>query len=539
MLLRNSPAVLILAASFATCAAQTPVPSQNQAGDTSQTTNPQGANQGYTFRAESRVVLTDVTVTDAKGNPIHGLPQSAFHIFDNKKPQVISTFEEHTHMPVAAVVPAAAHGDYSNDFLLHLPPVLNVLVIDIVNLNITDQMYLYYELTRFIKQMPEGQSLAVYLRPGTNTVLLQNFTPDRNLLLAAVHKAIPRFPPHGREYLSDLDTLRQISLSLSQYSGRKNLIWFSGGSTLFLRPDASSFQDAAAMRAVYDELEQERIAVYPIDARGLTTSEGPSQLGQWQQHMLMNDVATATGGHAFYNTNGLLEAAGQVLDSSGSFYTLTYSPHDFRFNNKWHNVRVAVEGDAYRLSYRSGYFADGAVSGAEPTRKTRTHILIGGDRLEEDPDLRSQPIIFQARGLPSSDPAIAALPKATAVLPPPEAKKGTVPFSIRYTLPVDAFTQRITDSKTQIVLGVGAFAFNRDGNTVARDAVRITMTLNAESLRLHPDAPFLVDQQLNLVKGDETLYLSVWDMTNGRLGTLQIPLEVPKPSKVKDETAKN
>jgi hypothetical protein len=57
------------------------------------------------------------------------------------------------------------------------------------------------------------------------------------------------------------------------------------------------------------------------------------------------------------------------------------------------------------------------------------------------------------------------------------------------------------------------------------------MTLNADAVRLHPDVPIGLDQRLNLKKNDEFLYLAVWDMTSGRLGTLQIPVQVPKPGK--------
>jgi hypothetical protein len=32
-----------------------------------------------------------------------------------------------------------------------------------------------------------------------------------------------------------------------------------------------------------------------------------------------------------------------------------------------------------------------------------------------------------------------------------------------------------------------------------------------------------------LTKNDEYLYLAVWDMTSGRLGTLQLPLKVLRP----------
>ncbi len=58
-------------------------------------TSGSGSQPGYSLQANSRVVLTDVTVTDKKGNPVHGLKASDFRISDNKSPQEIASFEEH------------------------------------------------------------------------------------------------------------------------------------------------------------------------------------------------------------------------------------------------------------------------------------------------------------------------------------------------------------------------------------------------------------------------------------------------------------
>jgi VWFA-related protein len=517
-------ASIFLATALNLSSAQTPTSSPGQAN--AQSNNTVSPQSGYTIQANSRVVLTDVTVTDAKGNPVRGLPQSAFQIFDNKQPQRIASFDEHSGTVTAVALPAAKRGVYSNDFLEHLPPVLDIVVLDIINLDITDQMYLYYELTRLLGNIPNGQAVAIYLRSGEHTFLVQNFTSDRTVLLDALHKAIPRFPPLARD-LSDLDTLRQIANYVSQLPGRKNVIWFSGGPILSLWPDELVVQNDAALREVYDELDQERIALYPVDARGLTVFY---RLGMAQQQGEMEELARATGGHAYYNTNGLSEAAAQVLNDGGSFYTLTYSPSNFSYNNKWHSVRVAVEG-GYHLSYRQGYFADGSMAPPQQLAKSRTRLMPDGDKVEVLPQLRSVPIIFQAHVLPTADPAVAAQPTASGTIPPPPQKKGKIPYSIRYLLPLDAFTQTDVDGDKRVVLGVGIIAFNRDGSTVVKNGDRVTLTLNRDSLREHPTAPIAIDEQVYLQKGDEYLYLAVWDMATGRLGTLQIMLDVTKTAK--------
>ena len=355
---------------------------------------------------------------------------------------------------------------------------------------------------------------------------MQNFTSDRKLLLDAVNKAIPRFPPHEREYLTDFDTLRQMVVSLSQLPGRKNVLWFSGGSTIFLNPNAIEFENDAAWRDLYDQLDQERIAIYPIDARGLIFPDLPVE----RQHMAMNSVAQATGGQAFYSSNGLKEITEHLLESDDSFYTLTYSPRNLQFDNKWHKVRVAVEGASYHLSYRRGYFADGSVREKDKTTRPRTRLLRNGQKLEVS-ELRDRPIIFRASVLPASDAAVANLDKTSGSLPLPQPKKGSVPFLIHYMVPVDALTMRTVEGEHEVILGIVAIGLNRDGSMVEHKAYQITMTLPRDVLYRSPELPVTADQEVDLSKDDKFLHLGVWDAVSGRFGNIDIPLEVPQPGK--------
>jgi VWFA-related protein len=476
----------------------------------------------------------DVTVTDKGGNPVHGLPESAFRIFDNKQPQAIASFEEHSGTPAAVTMePAAAKGVFSNDYLLHPPPALNVVLFDISNLEVADQMYLYYELKKFFTEQAVGQPVAIYLRDGNSCFLVQDFTTDRALLLTALQRAIPRIRPDNT-YLTDIDTLNQIAGHLSQLPGRKNVLWFNGGSAFHL---SDNFELAIpgnpdAWRDLYDELEQARIAIYPIDARGLMNISLHLSSLLWAQWGLMNETARATGGQAFYNSNGLMEITNHLLSSDSSFYTLTYSPHDFQFDNQWHKVRVALNEKGYQLSYRRGYFADGNTGSSGQPQKTtaRTRLLPGSEKVELTA-MRSEPIIFQARVLPSSDPAVISATKRTTSVPAPPPSKGAVPFSVRYSLPANALAQRTIDGKQEVTFRVTAIVIDRYGRAIDSRAEQVTIALNEAAIRNHPDAPLTFDQRLNLKKDDEYLYLAVWDVTSGRLGTLQVPVDVPKPDK--------
>ena len=422
------------------------------------------------------------------------------------------------------------------------PPVLNIVLIDIATMHMADQMYLHNELKKFLNEERAGQPLAVYLRGGSGCFLVQNFTSDRKLLLDAVDQTIPRFPPPNPTYLSDMDTMRQIVISLRQVPGRKNVLWFSGGSTLFLIPNVIPTRNDAELRALYDELNLQRIAIYPIDARGLEVIFGPdrpadnrkqthddSQSNQkWAQHVEMNHTAEATGGEAFYNSNGLKEIAQHVLETFGSFYTLTYSPHSLHLDNKWHKIRVVVRGTAYHLSYRRGYFADGSLRGTGKKDGTGTTLLASGEKLDVIEPGSRNPIIFKASVLRAPELSAKTGMLSTALRP---AQNGSVPFSIRLTVPLDALTVRQVDGKHQVVIGFAAFALDRYGRPVERKAKELTIFLNEQVYRVAPNLPITLDQELELAADAKFLDIGVWDPSNRRFGTIQIPLEILKSPK--------
>jgi VWFA-related protein len=490
-----------------------------------------GAQPQYTLQANTRVVLTDVTVTDKQGNPVRGLKVSDFRILDNNKQQEIASFEEHRWDDTAAAPqPRSTAGTFSNDYLAHPPRVLNVVFLDLTNISIEDQMYLSYQLGKFFDALRPEEQIAVYARTGGASILLQGFTADRGLLRAAVRKIMPRFPPFGREYMNDFQTLRQIELYLGQIPGRKNVLWFSGGSALFLRPDASEFGVQSGWRFVYDELETQRIAIYPIDARGLTVATGPAMLAQ---HALMSNVAEATGGRAVYDYNGLALAAEQIVHNDGEYYTLTYSPHNFRYDNKWHKVRVNLPETNYTLSYRRGYFADGNNPVEQRSGRSRTRLLTNGETAKALPN-RNAPIIFQAS---VHQGAVVPSPGSTDSAPPERRPKGTAPFTVQYSLPLDAFEMAVVDGRSIVKCATAVIAFNNNGTMIAHHAQEVTFTLTGEAAA-HPSGKSLpVDLEIDLSKGDVYLYVAAWDMASKRLGTLEIPYHVDAPKQSQNTPA--
>ena len=164
--------------------------------------------------------------------------------------------------------------------------------------------------------------------------------------------------------------------------GRKSLIWVTSGFPSAVGYDRDLKDDMANVdvwgRAVRTErrtfsaemdrlvrrLNHADIAVYPVDARGLIL--GP---GGWINLATMLEVASRTGGRAFYNRNDVDTAMRDALDDSRVSYTLGYYPSQGENDDKYHNIHVKVRRQDVTLRYRSGYQAQGKgkpAAGAKP-----------------------------------------------------------------------------------------------------------------------------------------------------------------------------
>ena len=479
--------------------------------------------QTYTLHINTRIVLTDVTVTDSHGNIISNLPQSDFQVYDNNRPQTLTSFQEHVQTPdiAPAVAPTAANV-YTNASMLHLPSTVNVILIDTTTIRLTDQMYLYQQLTKFVQELPAGEPVAIFNRAGQATLLLQDFTSDHQLLLTAVRRAVPRFRSYDAPYTTGSDTLIQIDAYLKQVPGRKNVLWFSGGSNAFLQLDPI---DEPERRFIYDMLEADRIALYPIDARGLTVNFATYRA---YQQMLMQQDADTTGGHAYMNNNGLAKIASHVISTDGSYYTLTYSPDDVTRDGKWHNVKVKLNDSSYHLSYRHGYYDDGRID-QTPQAKPRNLLLPNGQVLRNTDD-RATPIIFHARILPASLAPPATASATSAVKP----RRGDTAYDVHYDIPANSIHARSQSGNNGLdILGAGIIAFSHDGTPLAHLYQQVKLTVNETAIQANPNATLQFDQQINIPTGQDYLSVVVWDMTTGRTGTLNLPLNVQKQPKPK------
>lgn len=361
-----------------------------------------------------------------------------------------------------------------------------------------------------------------------------------------------------------LDAMNTIARYLANIPGRKNLIWFSGSFPVNILPDTTgNYSDPfAAMESSEDEfretvnlLARSQVAVYPIDARGLmtspvyeastsrnyTASRGPTRMMQDEdkffndttsEHSTMREMADATGGRAFVNTNGLTEAVASAIDEGSNFYTLTYTPTDSEWNGKLRKIKVQLSRPGVSLTYRKGYYADdpnkikgastapadGAVTSAGspiPQVAERAAMMRGAPTPSEI--LIKVGVVPIPGKLAEDSPAPGNLPTAKAHGPYRR-------YSVNYAIdPAGITFLRNPDGKIHADFDVVIFAYDRDGALVNSLGNRVQVVGTLDQIRqLAAQGIFHHEEISAPMQGQYFLRIAVHDVYRDHYGVVEV-----------------
>jgi hypothetical protein len=103
---------------------------------------------------------------------------------------------------------------------------------------------------------------------------------------------------------------------------------------------------------------------------------------------------------------------------------------------------------------------------------------------------------------------------------------------VEYDVPAkDVYAASIQGNVGTEELGAAVFVYDRDGEQVSRKALKFALDVDQQKARSQPNAMLNFAQTVNLPQGSNYLYLGVWDMTTGRIGTVNAAVDVKKPTK--------
>lgn len=385
-------------------AAQTPAPV------------PPAAQPDLVLHATTRLVQISV-IAQHRGEPVADLKKEDFQIRDNGKLQTVSTFSVDSASSSQAL-PHPTQKLPANIFTNELeqrpgmPTSVSIILLDGLNTNHADQIYSRNQVVKFLKTIQPGDRVGLYVL-GNGLKVLHDFTSDATDLLAKLDSYKGQNLPNlaaseggGTEMdalglnnwrtaggssgvesdfftadriVGTLHALEFIANHLARLPGRKNLIWVSSGFPLDIGLDnLESFRDPTRdQRTFTDEVNRTvramnnaNLAIYPVDARGLVVDHrfdasnskidlaprlAPGPVIKNQQ--TMSELASRTGGRAYYNTNDLNHAIRDAVADSRVTYTLGYYPTGDEGKGAFHKLDVKVsERAGVTLRYRKGYF---------------------------------------------------------------------------------------------------------------------------------------------------------------------------------------
>jgi len=546
------------------------------------------------FKVGVTNVLVDVVVTSHHGVPVDGLSKDSFTVLENGHEQPVVSFEAHT--PSAARATAAPQsqpaGVYTNAQAVGDSDTVDVLLIDSLNTPTQSQMQTHRVLVDYLKTLPVDKLVAVFTL-DTRLNLLEDFTTDHTALLRAVEAFSgraqkspllktqqdtgeqqknedekvefamglkPEYQGLADNLLSNLqqfyadrdsfsDSLRvrytlaafdQLGRYLSGMPGRKNVIWLSGSFPLAVLPDPNlknSFQAARDFSTEVDHtaglLANARVAIYPVDARGLfpespssasmssgSEARGPQRIAQAEtddftlhaeERMSLEEVAHATGGEAIYNTNDLKGALAEVDRNGEHYYSLAYIPSDKSQSGKPRRIEVRVRPGKYKLSYRRSYAPAQTSQQASGARSFAV--------LMEHSTPASTQIIFRLSPI-----RVAAEPLSAAIAGSnPNAQRPVTRYSIEYNVDVAPFV--LTASADGVLHGratVLSIVYDGDGHALNSVSNTLNIKVPAAEYSGFIKAGIHYREQLDLPAQAAWLRAGIFDPSSGRIGSLEV-----------------
>ncbi len=369
----------------------------------------------YTFRAETEIVLVNVSVRDKNGNFVRNLKPDDFKLLEDGKPQKILSFDvENTDvLPPTSVAQAAAPTETKqapapvsslakapqNEAEFFKDRRLIILFFDLSAMEPEDIDTAATAAENYVEKEMEPADLVAVVSLGSDLEVNQDFTGDH----AQLKKVLQSFnlgagqgyeegatgttegtPDTGQSFTADdteynvfntdrrLDAIRSIAEKLEHVQQRKSLIYFSGGMA------RTGIENESELRAATNAAVRANMAIYTMDSRGLQAMvpggeaqsasmrgtspySGKAMLASYSSNFSSQEtlvtLAGDTGGRAFLDTNDFGRVFKGVQDDTQTYYVLGYHSTNPARDGKYRRITLSINRPGLKLDYRRGYYA--------------------------------------------------------------------------------------------------------------------------------------------------------------------------------------
>jgi len=518
-----------------------------------------------TIRANTRLVVVDVVVTDKKGQPVTGLKAEDFTVEENGKKQKVSVF-----VPPGAAQPAAQPlppGILSNrPEFLRPPGVPTVLLLDVANSPFKDQAYGRLQMLKYVQTQEESGTPMAVMTLTDRLHVLQEFTSDPKTLATAIRNLRPQQQPFqpgatpvssstaaglgtigsgtaaaismAQAQIADFQNgvagfnllrrteitiaaMRDLSRVLAGFPGRKNVVWLTAEFPFDLIPEDRNMSNAE-LAADLPNIRKKSLSTI---SAGTLASEARQMHGdeikQAESQLASSDIAIypvdmrgiMSSGIDVANTGTMEEVA---AETGGKAYT---NQNEVKFG-----IALAVSDE--KASYTLGYYPDNKKWDGK-YRSVKVNVTQG------DTQVRYRKGYFaiepgQIKNYNYEQDVAAALQvnaPATQVSFMAQAKP-TAPGKIRVIFLVDALTLTAEDAGGGKKMNVSLYAsvYNAAGKNMGTRSMKVDRTFDAATYQQILDKGMMVPIDIEISAGSKELRLAVLDNKTGFIGTVSGPL---------------
>jgi VWFA-related protein len=312
-----------------------------QATGTKPPVQPEGAQpNGYTLHVNARLVDVNVVALDKKGQPIAGLKQSDFEVYDNGVKQEVRSFSQ-AYADAGEQSPAPPTLPGEREFSNHATADASangntvVLLIDASNLAYADLEDARQQVVHFLEALPQSERVALYVSRYHRFQVLEEPSTDHAMLMARLKQWKPSsqdmanagdeeqrnrqqfetvhspedmlsvngnftmdtftqsepLDPKMREMGSNpgpnaLTILVDVARHLAVAPGHKSLIWVTSDNSLadwnklsVTIEKGSKYIEPAALRT-QEAMNNAHVSVYPLDASRLEAAVVSAEMGR-------------------------------------------------------------------------------------------------------------------------------------------------------------------------------------------------------------------------------------------------------------------
>ena len=523
-----------------------------------------------TIQVYSRETIVDILVTDDRGQPVHGLSRSDFTIREDGKPQPIRSFGEFGAAANAAyVAPTLPSGVHTNLAAAPTAGPVNIILIDALHSGWIAAARALEATSAYADRMKPGTQLAVYWLSVSGLHRLTGFTSDPAQVRQAVAPEREDLGSSNNCYETDrmtLDALNQIAAYVAGVKGRKNLLWMTPGMPVYLlrdggygwgatgscrepnpqQPFGTSVSDGITLFTsaggteqgidmtevhrimdTYELFTTEQIAVSPISPGGVR--------GLGMADLVAESVAEQSGGIAQYNNNDFAGEIDDAISAGSHYYTLSYVPPRQKDDSRFHAIKIDVDRPGLHLIYRSGYNAEdprapkpyvgpALIKAALQGRAPSATQLLFDAKLEPTPDAGSA----TSAGAPLTRSVGGSATPAAPTRKPSKTPTRT-PYDLYIAVPQSQIAYAAAADGTHAVKLQFAFdAYDLNGKLLGDHSQNVTLDLTPDRYQRFIQKPVLFHALLMFYPGPIYLRVGVLDNVANKVGTLEIPLTIPR-----------